>query len=451
MLPRLTSRVFTDLAIWMVGFGIAIGLVFPPFCLLLGLPSAGVLTAGFLASTLAAGLAVGAVNFALARLVVGRRLRQLADAMATVESQLASAVYTQDWSGCDPERCAIPVDSDDEAGASAGAFNRLIRTLARSHAVERAMRDFSGLLSREFELDDLGAAALDGLLRHTGAEAGAILVAREDDLEPLASHGLRSIDNLAANDHVRRVVRRGQTEHIRVPTPELVIDSLLVEVAPREILVAPVTFKSVPLGVIVLATAGAFERDALELLDQFRGDLGLAFNNALAHDRLERLAAIDALTDAYNRRFGLGRLREEYSRAVRAEAPLGVLMVDLDHFKTINDTYGHLVGDRVLRAVAGACRRVIREGDVLVRYGGEEFLVLLPGAGRDDAVQVGERIRRAVAETAVVDGESRIGVTVSLGAATYRDAAASPEALIELADGALYQAKDGGRDRLVFA
>ena len=90
---------------------------------------------------------------------------------------------------------------------------------------------------------------------------------------------------------------------------------------------------------------------------------------------------MDPLTDAYNRRFGLARLREEFSRAVRAENPLGILMLDLDHFKAINDTYGHLVGDRVLRAVATACRRVVREGDILIRYGGEEFLVLLPGAG----------------------------------------------------------------------
>lgn len=451
MLPRLTSRVFTDLAIWMTGFGLAIGLVFPPFCLLLGLPAAGVMTPVFYGSTLAAGLAVGAVNFALARLVVGRRLRRLADAMSDVEAQLAAAVYTQDWTSCDPDRCAIPVDSDDEAGASAGAFNRLIHTLSRAHAVESAMRDFSGVLSREFELDGLGAAALDGLMRHTSSAAGAILLVRDEDLAPLTSQGIRSPETLAANDHVRRAIRRGQTEHLHVAGPELVIDSLLVGVAAREILVAPVIFKSVTLGVIVLAATTPFARDAVELLDQFRADLGLAFNNALAHDRLERLAAVDPLTDAYNRRFGIGRLREEYSRAVRAEAPLGVLMVDLDHFKAVNDTYGHLAGDRLLRAVANSCRRVIREGDVLVRYGGEEFLVLLPGAGRDDVIQVGERIRRAVSETTVEDGSSRISVTVSIGAATYRDGTDSPDALIELADRALYDAKDGGRDRLVLA
>lgn len=320
------------------------------------------------------------------------------------------------------------------------------RTQHLGHALEA-----SAVLSTEYELEGLGNAALEGLLRHTGAEAGALLVAREDQMEPLASYGLRGTEGLADSDHVRRVLRLNRTEQLRVEAPDMIVDSLLVGQAAREILIAPVTFKSVPLGVIVLATPGHFERDGLELIEQLRADLGLAINNALAHDRLERLAAVDPLTDAYNRRFGLARLREEFSRAVRAENPLGVLMLDLDHFKAVNDTYGHLVGDRVLRAVAGACRRVLREGDVLIRYGGEEFLVLLPGAGPEDVKQVGERIRRAVAETSVNDGELRIGVTVSLGGVTFRDATDSPDSLIALADGALYEAKEGGRNRLVVA
>jgi two-component system cell cycle response regulator len=448
-MPRLTSKVFVDLAIWMTGFGLMIGLVFPPFCLLLGLPADQILTPLFFASTLTAGLVVGAVNFALARLVVGRRLRLLADRMGTVEERLGQAVYTQDWSACDPEACALPVDSADEVGAAAGSFNRLIRTLARTHAVEQAMRDFSGVLSSEFELEGLGDAALEGLLRHTGADAGVILVVREDTVEPLATHGLRMTDEIGTNDHA---LRTGRVERMTVEAPEAVIDSLLVGQPAREVVVAPIMFKSVALGAIVLASASALDTDALPLIEQFRADLGLAVNNALAHDRLERLAAVDPLTDAYNRRFGMARLHEEYSRAVRAEAPLGVLMLDLDHFKAVNDTYGHLVGDRVLRAVARACRRVIREGDVLVRYGGEEFLVLLPGAGTDDVTEIGERIRRAVGETSVVEGDQRVAVTVSLGGTTYRDSGtSSPEQMLAQADAALYEAKAAGRDRLLVA
>lgn len=449
-MPRLTSRVFTDLAIWMAGFGLLIGLVFPPFCLLLGLPAERVISPLFFGSTLTAGAIVGAVNFALARLVVGRRVRALAEAMTTVETRMAEAVFSHDWTGCDPDSCALPVDSNDEVGASAGAFNRLIGTLARSHAVENAMRDFSAVLSSQFELETLGAAALEGLLRHTGAQAGAVLVVRDDELAPIASHGLRGIDELSNNDHFRRAIRLGRTERLTVAMPELVVDSLLLGQAARDIVVAPVTFKSVPLGVIILASTSGLHPDAEQLVEHFRADLGLAVNNALAHDRLERLAAVDPLTDAYNRRFGLGRLHEEFSRAVRTENPFGVLMLDLDHFKAVNDTYGHLVGDRVLKAIAGACRRVLREGDVLVRYGGEEFLVVLPGAGPIDVVQVGERIRRAIGETVVMDGGQRVTVAVSLGGTTYRDTGVeSAEALVAEADGALYRAKASGRDRLV--
>jgi diguanylate cyclase (GGDEF)-like protein len=371
--------------------------------------------------------------------------------MVSVEGQLAEAVFSHDWSDCDPSACALPQDSDDEIGEASAAFNRLIGTLARSHEIETAMRSFSAVLSSRFELDGLAAAALDELLRHTGGSAGAILVVREDVLVPIAAHGLRATERLVDNDHVRRVLRQQRAERLTVVPSELIVDSLLVGQPAREILVAPVAFKSVPLGVIVLAAVEGFGSDAMRLLGQFQGDLGLAVNNALAHDRLERLAAVDSLTEAYNRRFGLARLREEFSRAVRAENPLGVLMVDLDHFKAVNDTYGHLVGDRVLRTVARTCRHVIREGDVLVRYGGEEFMVILPGAGHDDVVNVGERIRRSVEESVTVEGDQRLAVTASIGGTTYRDGTDSPDALIASADQALYEAKAGGRNRLVTA
>lgn len=223
---------------------------------------------------MSAGLVVGAVNFGLARLVVGRRLRLLADRMGTVEERLGRAVYTQDWSSCDPEACALPVDSADEVGAAAGSFNRLIRTLARVHAVEGAMRDFSGVLSSEFELETLGEAALDGLLRHTGAHAGAILVVREDTVEPLATHGLRTTDELGTNDHVRRALRTGRVERMPVEAPEAVIDSLLVGQPAREVVVAPIMFKSLALGAIVLATASAFDSDAMPLIEHFRSISG---------------------------------------------------------------------------------------------------------------------------------------------------------------------------------
>ncbi|HZW00897.1 MAG TPA: GGDEF domain-containing protein [Candidatus Deferrimicrobium sp.] len=233
---------------------------------------------------------------------------------------------------------------------------------------------------------------------------------------------------------------------------ELVIDSVLVRQMARQVVIAPLMFKGVPLGAMVLASVEPFSPSVELLVRHFQTDLGLALSNALSHDRLERLAALDPLTDAYNRRFGLVRLQEEFGRSMRVSGPLGVLMVDLDHFKAVNDTYGHLVGDRVLRAAAAAIRRVTREGDVLIRYGGEEFLVVVPGAGIEDVRELAERVRRAVAATEVMDGERRISVTASVGASTYpeHDVSSALE-LVEVADTALYASKESGRDRVTMA
>lgn len=450
-MPRLTSRVFTDLAIWMAGFGLLVGLVFPPFCIVLGLPADRALSPAFYASTLAAGVVVGGANFVLAHLVVGRRLRLLAERMGTVEQRLAGAVFTHDWTGCEPSACALPVDSDDEVGAGAAAFNRLIGTLARSHAVESAMRAFSEVLSSRFELEGLGAAALEALLAHTGAEAGALLVVRDEGVETVAIHGLRAERALEQNEHVRRALRSGRVARLRVAPGELVVDSLLGGQPARAVIVAPVVFKSVSLGVIVLATASDFGPDAVGLLEQFRADLGLAVTNAMAHERLERLAAVDPLTDAYNRRFGLARLGEEFSRAVRAESPLGLLMVDLDRFKSVNDTYGHPVGDRVLQGVAQALSREARATDLVARYGGEEFALIMPETDATGALATAERIRERLGQTAFETELGSLKVTLSLGIASCPEDAQKKAELIELADSCLYQAKRSGRNRTVLA
>ena len=187
-------------------------------------------------------------------------------------------------------------------------------------------------------------------------------------------------------------------------------------------------------------------------MELFRQNFGLALNNAVAHDRLQRLAALDPLTGVYNRRFGMSRLHEEFDRAVRMNAPMGVLMMDIDHFKQVNDTYGHLVGDRILIAVTRIARTILRDGDVLIRYGGEEFLAVLPAASCEDLRLVGERMRRAIEDSSVAEGSQTIRVTMSLGAAAYPNQnVEKEETLVQLADDALYQAKESGRNRLVLS
>jgi diguanylate cyclase (GGDEF)-like protein len=161
-----------------------------------------------------------------------------------------------------------------------------------------------------------------------------------------------------------------------------------------------------------------------------------------------RLAVTDALTGTYTRGYFEERLRVECGRAVRGDGGLGVIVVDADHFKTINDTHGHPAGDRVLVELARRLAAGCRPGDVVARYGGEEFALLLPGAGPGQTARIAERIRQSVAADPVdTDAELRLDVTVSVGCATLPGDGDRADDLVKAADRALYAAKAAGRNR----
>ena len=187
----------------------------------------------------------------------------------------------------------------------------------------------------------------------------------------------------------------------------------------------------------------------LDLVEELRSHAAAYLHTAALNQRMKQLAAIDDLTGVLNRRFGIKRLREEFSRSVRHGVPLSVLLVDVDHFKRFNDTWGHDAGDEVLRRVASTIEGSIRAGDVLCRYGGEEFLVVAPGTGLADAARLGDRLRRSVEAMQTPWQDMQLAVTMSMGVATWPNAPASqPEELVSSADVGLYHAKENGRNRL---
>jgi two-component system cell cycle response regulator len=165
-----------------------------------------------------------------------------------------------------------------------------------------------------------------------------------------------------------------------------------------------------------------------------------------AREDLRFQATHDVLTGMWNRGELLQLLQAEIERASRIQGPTGLLMLDLDHFKRINDTCGHLAGDTVLREVANRISQVVRSYDFVGRYGGEEFLVVLPGCDRSQVLQSAERIRSAIAEAPVMTGSSEITITVSIGATTVISGHPSGNEVLAVADTALYQAKDAGRN-----
>ncbi|MBU2603816.1 MAG: diguanylate cyclase [Actinobacteria bacterium] len=201
------------------------------------------------------------------------------------------------------------------------------------------------------------------------------------------------------------------------------------------------------------ARPGAFDDLSAVVLETLVGHIHTSLSTALKYDRIRREVVTDPLTNLYNRRFFEQRAREEIERSLRHQTPLTLLMVDVDHFKNINDTYGHQTGDHVLQSVAKFLSDSVRQTDICGRYGGEEFVLLLPNTPGGNAVFLADRLRRGIADQlhTGLGIPGHVSVTVSGGVATCPRDATDVTELIRRADEALYDAKRSGRNRIVQA
>ena len=193
-------------------------------------------------------------------------------------------------------------------------------------------------------------------------------------------------------------------------------------------------------------------RDAEAFLSQVANQAHIVMENSRLVERLRNLSVRDSLTDLFNHRHSMELVDQEFQRVGRYPAHEGIslLMIDIDHFKQINDSRGHLAGDAVLREVALVLKDSLRTVDSVGRYGGEEFVVILPHTPKDEAFRTAERIRQRVDAHAFDIGEDRVHVTVSVGVATFpSDEVDGPNALVREADRALYAAKEAGRNRVL--
>lgn len=401
--------------------------------------------------------------------------RQLATAVTRPLSALCAAATRVAGGDLDTRLRERP---GTETGDLAVAFNRMTEALQHTITDLRASRDelhqnvgrLGSALSGTHDLGRILEVILETALGSGHATAGGLLLttAGSDALYLAVERGLAdrlsgdpqgasvSLDWERGHDPsaepspgvLARVAATGESLHGNVGPGGLQL--ALDEPQARSVLAVPLRSGGRVTGVLSLydpADGQSFTTLDVETVRTFLGQATVAIDNVLLHQEAQRLSITDALTGLWNYRYATLALGREVERALRFERPMSLLMLDLDRFKDVNDRYGHPRGDAVLIEVAGRLRSVVREVDVLSRYGGEELMLILPETDMVGAQQLADRVLDTIRSTPIGGpGEEPVWMTTSIGIAVLPDHGDSPRAMLRAADSALYAAKAGGRN-----
>ena len=335
--------------------------------------------------------------------------------------------------------------------AHAGAALARARAQARAQAEIVALREAASLATRDPASGDILPSILDGLRRVIACDGASVLVREGGEARIAAVHGhpvavLNHRYSISEQATLQKPLLLGQP----FLTPDLGAEPGYTP-APgamdiRGNLSVPLVAHGEVLGMLAVDSlrAGAFGAEDVGRVELFAGYVAAALLNARLHDEVRRSAERDPVTGLYNHRAIHNCLDEELVRARALSAPLAVVMIDVDGFKLYNDTHGHPAGDAALQGVAAALRDACREEDTVGRYGGDEFLVVAPGAAAEDAADLARRLHDAVASHTLRLGGAVLPLRVSAGVATYPRDGVDRDLLVACADGRLYESKNRG-------
>jgi diguanylate cyclase (GGDEF)-like protein len=348
----------------------------------------------------------------------------------------------------------VPTAGNDEFAQLGSEFNAMARQLqARLGELQQERARLSGAIRRVgasfatgLDRDALLALAVETAVDGLAADAGRTSVHSGSD------GALRPVAAVGAEDP-------GLADCLRAAESACVRAAEAVELEAEGVAALAHPLRTEPhgplVGVLALARSGRpFTEEERELLAYLALQTGVSIENAELHEAVQRQAVTDELTGLNNHRRFQEVLETEVERSRRFKTGVALVLLDLDNFKRVNDTYGHRQGDEVLRQVADVLRRSVREIDVPARYGGEELAVVLPQTGTEGAARLAERVRVAIEalEIPLLEGEGTLQVTASFGVATLTgEQGADQDALVAAADAALYRAKRAGKNRVVTA
>jgi diguanylate cyclase (GGDEF)-like protein len=322
--------------------------------------------------------------------------------------------------------------------------------------VAETLREVGLTLSTKLDFKQISALILDLLRRVIPYDIGAFLTLEEASLRMAAIKRPADFRNLigeaypvAGSRLCNQAVQSKRPLISPIKGPEDILLPLRPDQDVQFFLGVPIVFHDQVTGLIALYNFGtrSFTESDGRVAELFASQVAIALDNSRRVEQMERQAVTDELTGLYNRRAFMPMGEKEVGRARRYHRPLALILFDIDHFKSVNDSHGHLIGDHVLQVLTKLVTRTTRATDIVCRYGGEEFIVLMPEASREEGLAMAERLRQEISRMTVVTEVGTLSLTVSLGVAALRtDEDESFENLIARADRAMYQAKAAGRD-----
>ncbi len=278
---------------------------------------------------------------------------------------------------------------------------------------------------------------------------GSNYIYRGRDIDGKTNFHLKAADS-EANALILRVAK--QAEPITVKDIGGRNDYKALRSNTQSVMIVPMVAHGKTIGILTAESSklGAFGGKDQNMMMVVARAAGMSLENALLHHQMEELTITDELTGVYNYRYFAEKLKEEQRRAARYDLPLSLIMLDIDWFKKFNDTYGHEVGNIVLKGITGVVRKCIRDVDILCRYGGEEFVVILPQTPQIEVTRIGERIRQQIYEASFGGGANipDLKVTVSVGISSFPENGKPHEELLAVTDTAMYRAKGSGKNRV---
>jgi diguanylate cyclase (GGDEF)-like protein len=309
---------------------------------------------------------------------------------------------------------------------------------------------------------------LEELNRVVPYDSATVQLRREDDMEIVGVRGFTLNENFigmrfpVTQDSPNKIVIEQKLPYILNDAPAkypAFLHGVHKQVRVRGWMGVPILLQDHVIGMLTLDSQqpGKFTQAHARMATAFAAHVAITLENTRLFNEVQRLATHDYLTGIYNRRYFMEQARQTFERACRYDENMSVLMIDVDHFKSVNDTYGHQAGDQVLQHIAQTCLKQLRNTDLMGRYGGEEFIILLPQTTlqktepeheRYPALQTAERLRKAIDELVIQTGRGEINPTISLGIAERTEEHTEFEQIIELADLALLESKTAGRNRI---